>query len=133
MRLRKGGRRGVAKGTARSLVPLLPSLVRLLGGLMRDGRVSVLDRGLLVAAVLYVLSPLDLIPDVLGVFGLTDDLFLLALLVRRLIINAGVDVVRDHWNGGKGELRRLLDAIEDLGSLLPGPIRGMLESVGRRE
>lgn len=130
MKLWKRGPRGRARNTARSLVPLLPSVVRLLGGLMRDARVSLVDRGLLVAAIVYVVSPLDLLPDVLGVFGLTDDLFLLALVLHRLITRAGPAVLESHWTGAQADLRRLMDAMEELGSLLPAPVRGILESVG---
>lgn len=130
MKLGKRGRRGRAKTTARSLVPLLPSFVRLLGGLMRDARVSLLDRGLVVAAIVYVVSPLDLLPDVLGVFGLTDDLFLLALVLSRLITRAGPDVLESHWSGERDGLRRLMEAMDELGSLLPAPVRGVLESLG---
>lgn len=131
MRITRRGRRA-ARRTAGRLVPLLPSFVRLLGGLLRDRRVSLLDRGFLVAVILYVLSPLDLIPDVLGVLGLTDDLFLLALAVRRLVTGAGEDVVREHWSGGADGLRRLQEALADLGSLLPRPVRGILRSWARK-
>lgn len=37
------------------------------------------------ALVLYVLSPLDLLPDVLPVFGLIDDLVLVPLVVGWLV------------------------------------------------
>lgn len=129
MKSRKGGARGRAKRTARSLIPLLPAFVRLLGGLMRDARVSLLDRGLLVAVIVYVVSPLDLLPDVLGIFGLTDDLFLVALVLRRLIVGAGPEVLESHWTGERADLRRLMDAMDELGSVLPGPVRGLLESM----
>lgn len=131
MKLSRASRSG-SKKVARTLVPLLPSLVKLLGGLMRDARVSILDRGLLVAVIVYVLSPLDLVPDFLGILGLSDDLFLLALVVRRLVTGAGEDVVVDHWGGSRTELAGLMDAMDDLGELLPGPIRSILESFGGR-
>lgn len=127
MRITRRGRRA-ARRTAGRLVPLLPSFVRLLGGLLRDRRVSLLDRGFLLAVILYVISPLDLIPDVLGVLGLTDDLFLLALAVRRLVTAAGDEVVQDHWSGGDEGLTHLREALNDLGSLLPRPVRKILRS-----
>ena len=130
MRLRRP-RQG-ARALARTLVPMLPAVVRLLGGLMRDGRVSLLDRGLLVGVMLYVVSPLDLVPDFLGILGLTDDLFLVGLVVRRLLLGAGSDVLADHWSGSGRDLRRLMSAVDRLGSLLPDPVRRILESFGRR-
>lgn len=116
----------MARRTARDLLPQLPSFLRLLGGLLRDGRVSLVDRAFLLAVIAYVLSPLDLIPDVLGLLGLTDDLFLLALAVRRLILRTGEDVILDHWKGDEGGLRSLRGALDDLGDILPGPVRKAL-------
>ena len=129
MRLTRASGRG-AKKLAKALVPQLPAFLKLLGGMMRDARVSLLDRGLVVAVILYVVSPLDLIPDFLGILGLSDDLFLLALVVRRLVLGAGEEVVASHWSGTAAELRRLRDAVDELGGLLPGPVRGMLGSFG---
>ena len=125
----KRSRKG-AKGLARTFVPLLPSLVKLLGGLMRDARVRLLDRGLLVAVILYVVSPIDLIPDFLGILGISDDLFLLAVVLRRLLLGAGDQVVESHWSGSRAELDRLMGAVEELGALVPAPIRGFLERFG---
>lgn len=39
---------------------------------------------MVVGAVLYVLSPLDIVPDLIPVLGWLDDLGVLALLVRYL-------------------------------------------------
>jgi uncharacterized membrane protein YkvA (DUF1232 family) len=37
------------------------------------------------ALVLYAISPIDLIPDVVAVFGLADDVILIPLAVRQII------------------------------------------------
>lgn len=39
---------------------------------------------LTVGAILYFLSPLDLLPDVLGVLGITDDALVLAFVLRQV-------------------------------------------------
>jgi uncharacterized membrane protein YkvA (DUF1232 family) len=54
--------------------------------LLRDPRVPRLPRYLVVLAALYLLSPVDLIPEVLTpVFGFLDDAVLLWLSLRWLI------------------------------------------------
>ena len=61
-------------------------------------------------AVLYVLSPVDLIPDFIPVLGQMDDLAILALAVKLFISLAPPQVVAEHrqkiwhpnqttWNG----------------------------------
>ena len=51
----------------------LPSFARLYWRLFRDRRVSVLPKALLVLTVVYLLSPLDLVPEFLPVVGAMDD------------------------------------------------------------
>ena len=51
----------------------LPSFVRLYWRLFRDRRVSLLPKVRLVLTVVYVLSPLDLVPEFLPVVGAMDD------------------------------------------------------------
>lgn len=49
--------------------------------LSRDERIPKISKALLGAAVLYLLSPIDLIPDVIPVLGHLDDLVIIPLLV----------------------------------------------------
>jgi uncharacterized membrane protein YkvA (DUF1232 family) len=53
--------------------------------------------------------PMDLIPDYIPFLGQIDDLYLLALALDRLLNNAGVDVLLEHWEGerqpGDGDRR----------------------------
>jgi uncharacterized membrane protein YkvA (DUF1232 family) len=64
----------------------LPLLVRLLK-VWKDGSyqgLSVRTLASLVAALLYVLSPVDLVPDFIPGIGLIDDMAVLALLLHAL-------------------------------------------------
>ena len=54
--------------------------------LMRDPRVGKLPRYLVMLAVVYLLSPVDFVPEILNpVFGFLDDAVLLWLSLRWLI------------------------------------------------
>ena len=91
-------------------------------GLARDSRVSVLDKLLVLGAGAYLVMPLDLVPDFLPFFGEVDDLVVLLMAVRRLIRNAGLDVVLDHWKGDprwitEGKVAKLLGVAA---TFLPG-------------
>jgi uncharacterized membrane protein YkvA (DUF1232 family) len=109
------------------LIRQLPNFVRLLGSLFRDVRVSKVDKTLVAFAVAYVLSPLDLVPDVLGFFGLADDVFLLSLVLNRLIDRAGPKVLRDHWKGSPDTLALLVGSLRDAGTFLPDSVRKLLQ------
>lgn len=74
----------------------LPQFARLYWRLFRDPRVSIWPKALLAVGVLYVLSPLDLIPDVILGLGEVDDLVVMIVLCRLFIYLCPPDVVRDH-------------------------------------
>lgn len=121
-----------SRQVAARLVPVLPRFLGLLFRLMVDRRVRLLDKGLVVGVIAYILMPVDLIPDILGVLGWTDDLFLLGLALRRLVLGAGEEVIRSGWRGSEESLDRLETGLEDLGTLLPGPIHGLLQRYAER-
>ncbi len=113
-------------GELRGLLRATPAFVRLLFRLLGDSRISLTDRGLVAAAVLYALNPLDLLPDVLPFAGIVDDLYFVALALDRLLRNADPVVVLEHWDGPEGQLERLLASIDRLGDYLPEPVERQL-------
>jgi uncharacterized membrane protein YkvA (DUF1232 family) len=60
--------------------------LRYVFALLRDPRVPRLPRYLVLLAALYLLSPVDLVPEILTpVFGFLDDLLLMWLSLRWLV------------------------------------------------
>lgn len=96
-----------AKRTLLGTISQLPDYLRLLGGLLLDRRVAVLDKVLVAGAIAYILAPIDLIPDVIPFIGEVDDVFLLVTALQRLIGNAGRRVLLDHWRGEAADLADL--------------------------
>jgi uncharacterized membrane protein YkvA (DUF1232 family) len=111
----------------------LPNYVRLLFGLLRDRRVSTVDKLLVGAAIAYIIAPVDLIPDFIPFLGEVDDVFLLVTSLQRLISNAGRSVVLQYWAGSPvdlapGNLRQVLTAAA---FFLPRRVRRRLRTIGR--
>lgn len=126
-RLRRRSRSDVRdRETLKQLARDLPQFVKLLWRLYRDPRVSRLDKGIVLATLGYIVMPLDLIPDSLPFIGQVDDLYLLALAMDRLLNNAGVDVLLEHWEGDVSSLELAISALDKAGSFLPEPIRALL-------
>ena len=96
-----------AKRTVMDTIRQIPNYLKLLFGLLRDRRVSTVDKLLVAGAIAYVLSPFDLIPDFIPFLGEVDDVFLVLTALQRLIANAGRRVVMDHWAGPRDELHDL--------------------------
>ena len=89
------------------LVWKLPTYARLVWGIMRDPRTPIGLKAILAAAVAYVVSPLDLVPDMIPILGQADDLTVVLLVLDLFIQNAPEDVRRDH-------MRRATDGTADL-------------------
>lgn len=122
------GRSRTRRRTAVRLIRELPNLFKLLINLVRDPRVSKIDRILFGLVMAYVVLPVDLMPDFLGVFGLADDLYLVGLALSRLFANAGPDILLEHWSGHPRALGYLIEGVEEVGSLLPKKVRDTLRS-----
>ncbi|MFK7948919.1 MAG: YkvA family protein [Saprospiraceae bacterium] len=67
-----------------NLLTVLPDLFHLNIKLLFDGKVKAEKKGAILAAILYVISPIDLIPDILPVFGWLDDLIVITLGLNTL-------------------------------------------------
>jgi len=106
----------------------LPNMVLLLGRLIKDVRVPTTEKALFLAAIVYVISPIDLIPDVFPFIGQVDDIYVVALTLIRLIKRTNEDVVREHWSGG-GDIVSLIDSVAALApSFLPKRISRVLQN-----
>jgi uncharacterized membrane protein YkvA (DUF1232 family) len=123
------GRKRSRKKSALRLLRELPNFIKLLFRLMRDARVSKLDRALFGVVVAYVLLPIDLLPDFLGFMGWVDDLFLIGIALNRLFQQAGPRTLIEHWDGNPRALGYLLEGVEEIGALLPKNIRNALRGL----
>ena len=119
----------------RELLMFIPNLLGLLIGLLRDERVSQADKAILAGVIMYVIIPLDIIPDFIPFIGQVDDAYLLAISMLRLLNRADRNVVMDHWKG-QPDIKELVDSIVRIAEFfLPRPVknvlRGRIEPKGR--
>lgn len=106
----------------------LPNMVMLLGRMLKDARVPAAEKALFLAAIVYVISPLDFIPDVFPFIGQVDDLYVVALTLLRLVNRTDATVVREHWTGG-GDIVSLADSIASIAPMiLPKRVARVLSS-----
>ncbi len=118
--------RSALKGRMTSFLMFLPNMVMLLGRLIKDSRVPGAEKALFMAAIVYVISPIDFIPDVFPFIGQIDDLYVVALTLLRLINRTDETVVREHWSGG-GDIVSLADSIANIApKFLPARVSRVL-------
>ncbi|HEY0428929.1 MAG TPA: YkvA family protein [Pyrinomonadaceae bacterium] len=116
------------KGRMTSFLMFLPNMFTLLGRLIKDSRVPLAEKALFAAAIVYVIMPLDFIPDFFPFIGQVDDVYLVALTLLRLINKTDASIVREHWSGG-GDIVSLADSIAGIAPmLLPKRVTRVLSS-----
>ena len=115
-----------ARDVVMAVIRDIPSFLKLLWRVAKDPRVSAVDKAIVVATVGYVIMPLDFIPDFIPFLGQVDDVYLVMLALDRLLTNAGMDVLLDHWDGEVDGLERAISGLEKAASFLPEPIRRLL-------
>ena len=114
------------RATVREAIWLLPNVVKLLARIVKDRRVPVRSKAFAGAVMIYVISPIDIIPDFVIGFGKLDDLILSAVAIQHLIESAGPEIVAEHWDGSQGSLDLILTAAEMGAEVIPKPLRKML-------
>jgi uncharacterized membrane protein YkvA (DUF1232 family) len=100
--------RRLPPGLARDLASVLPACVTTARRLRRDPRVPRRARIAVVIAGLWVLSPIDLIPEFLPVVGPLDDVVVVALALRYAARQVPREVLVEAWAGEPHVLDRLL-------------------------
>lgn len=99
------------------LVIKLPTYARVVWGIMRDPRTPIGLKGMLAAALAYVIFPIDLVPDAIPILGQADDLTVLLLVLDLFIQNAPPEVRTEHTTrakNGTADLDRDLQRLRGL-------------------
>ena len=120
--------KGQVKDRMKNMLMFLPNMVKLLGKLLTDNRVPLVNKALFAGAIVYVIMPLDFIPDILPFIGQVDDTYLVALTLLRLINHTDETIIREHWHGG-GDIVSLANSIASIAPmLLPKRVLRVLSS-----
>lgn len=106
-----------AVNMAKEALLLIPNFIKLMYRLVQDERVSKADKALLFGTIFYVLSPLDFLPDFIPFLGKVDDILLIALVLKRIMDNAGRDLMLQYWDGND-DLLDMLEKIVNFSMLL---------------
>lgn len=85
----------------------VPDCIVLFRRLLGDDRVPRRRKLVLWALIAYLALPLDLVPDFIPVAGQLDDV-LLVVLVLRLVLRSGSELVTELWPGPRASLDVIL-------------------------
>jgi uncharacterized membrane protein YkvA (DUF1232 family) len=100
--------RRLPPGTLKELAGFIPNCITMIRRLRKHPAVPRRAKVALAVAGLYVLSPIDLLPEFLPVIGPLDDIVVFALAVRYAARRVPRDVILDAWPGDPSVIKRLL-------------------------
>lgn len=88
--------RGVPLG---ELLRVIPDVLRLVRNLVGDRAVPFRVKVALVGLMVWLLSPIDLIPEFIPVLGPVDDAVVAVLVLRYVRRRMGMEALRSRWAG----------------------------------
>jgi uncharacterized membrane protein YkvA (DUF1232 family) len=100
--------RRLPPGLAKDLASFLPACTTALRVLRKDPRVPRSAKLAVALAAVWVVSPIDLIPEFLPVIGPLDDVVVVALALRFAARRVPRDAIEQAWPGERRILDRLL-------------------------
>ena len=106
---------------------MMPNIIKLVGRLLRDPRVPRRAKIALGIAAAYVISPIDLVPEVIPVVGWADDVILVLFAIDSLIERAGPEIVEEHWDGPGDLLSLVRDVVGVSRNVVPRRVALILD------
>jgi uncharacterized membrane protein YkvA (DUF1232 family) len=104
----------------------LPDLVRLVTRLATDPVLPRAAKVALAAAAVYLLSPIDLIPDFIPFLGYLDDALLAAVVLDGLLNWVDRGLVLRYWPGSPETLDKLARAARLLAIWVPRRVKARI-------
>ncbi len=81
------------------VVKIVPDLLRLVRDLIADSSTPFWVRAALVGLLVWLVNPIDLIPEFIPVLGPLDDVVVAVLVLRYVRRRIGEDAMRARWRG----------------------------------
>ena len=102
---------------------LVPRLLKLLWRLTRDPRVPARSKATLMLLMGYIVSPIDVIPDVFPGIGQLDELVIAAFALDQMLNRIPADIVREHWDGDKDILELVQEVLDIATAFVPAALK----------
>jgi uncharacterized membrane protein YkvA (DUF1232 family) len=110
----------------KELLRALPDLGRMLVRLVADPLLPRAAKIALAAALVYLASPLDLIPDFIPLLGYLDDVLLAALVVDGVVNWVDRGLLLKYWPGTPDSLERVARAARILAAWVPRRLKARI-------
>ena len=103
----------------KQLLRALPDLARMIARLVVDPRLPRSAKLALLAAAVYLVSPVDLIPDFVPVVGYLDDALVAAVVLDGVLNYVDRGLILKYWPGSADSLDKLARAARLIAAWVP--------------
>lgn len=107
----------------KALLRALPDIARLIARLITDPRLPRSAKIALVAAAVYLASPLDLVPDFIPFLGYLDDVVLAAIVLDGVLNYVDRALVLRYWPGTASSLNQVARVAHLVARWVPARIK----------
>ena len=107
----------------RALIRALPDVARMIRRLVKDPGIPTPAKIALGAALVYLASPIDLIPDFIPLLGYLDDVLLAAIIVDGVLNYIDRAVLLRYWPGSPESLDKIARVARALAAWVPRRIK----------
>jgi uncharacterized membrane protein YkvA (DUF1232 family) len=114
------------------LLRALPALGAMIAGLMRDPSLPRTVKVALVAAAVYLASPIDLVPDLFPLLGWVDDVLIAAIVLDGLLNFVDRHFLLRYWPGSERSLNTLARIARTLTAWVPASVKARIFSTTGR-
>ena len=113
------------------LIRALPALAGMIARLAKDPTLPRAAKLALVAAAVYLASPIDLVPDFIPFVGYLDDLLLAAIILDGILSYVDRGLILRYWPGNTQTLDRLARTARMLAGWVPTRVKARIFSPRR--
>ncbi len=104
---------------------VFPDMVYLTIKLFIDRKVPANVKGYILMLFVYLISPIDILPDFIPVLGFIDDLLVLVIVLNKIINSADKELlarIKSHWVGEDdifAKVKEIIAVMNDISSQIP--------------
>jgi uncharacterized membrane protein YkvA (DUF1232 family) len=94
--------------------------------LAEDDRIPLQNRIVLGGLLVYLLTPIDIIPDFIPILGWLDDAFVTLVILDYIFNSTDSDLILEHYPWSKTSFQKMQTYIDRLSWLVPPRVKKLL-------
>jgi uncharacterized membrane protein YkvA (DUF1232 family) len=104
----------------------MAKLVDFVRDLAEDDRIPLQNRIVLGGLLVYLLTPIDIIPDFIPILGWLDDAFVSLVILDYIFNSTDSDLILEHYPWSKASFQKMQTYVDRLSWLVPPRVKKIL-------